>query len=260
MRLPRLAQIPPVFLFLLSGIACACNSSAPAPSPAPAASAAKPAAQPAPLEYLERSSGGARANEPLPLLVAMHGLGDRPEAFGELYAGFAGKARIVLLRAPDPWGDGFSWFPFRANDGDELRSRGIATAAERVVTMLGVLEARHPSKGKPIVTGFSQGGMLSFAIAARHPGRVRAALPIGGVLPPPLWPGLDAGRPAVRIIALHGETDDLVPLAPTRAGVDALRARGFDARLETFPAVGHRIPAPLRTRYFELLREELERP
>lgn len=258
MQLCWLARFPRVFLFLLSGVASACDSSAPLPTPAPAASAAKP--EPAPLESLERITGGGSASEPLPLVVAMHGLGDRPEAFGELYAGFPGKARIVLLRAPDPWGDGFSWFPFRAKDGDELRSRGIAAAAELVVSMLDVLEARHPPRGKPIVTGFSQGGMLSFAIAARHPDRVRAALPIGGVLPPPLWPALDAGRPAVRIIALHGETDDLVPLAPTRAGVDALAARGFEARLESFPGVGHRIPAPLRARYFELLREEVERP
>lgn len=189
----------------------------------------------------------------------MHGLGDRPESFGELFASFDGKARVVILRAPDAWGDGFSWFPFRPNDGDALRSRGMSDAAERVVAMLGVLTARRPTRGKPIVTGFSQGGMLSFTIFARHPELVQAAFPIGGALPEPLWPSADAAHSAARLVALHGESDDRVPLGPTRAAVDALGRRGFEARIETFPGVGHRIPAELRARYFELLREELSK-
>jgi len=244
-------------LWLSAFAGCDGSTAAPTTRPTPSAPAAAPALTP--LEYVERLTGGASPDEPLPLLVAMHGLGDRPESFAELYAGLGVKARVIALRAPDPWGEGFSWFPFRANDGDELRSRGIAGASERVVAMLGVLETRRPTRGKPVVTGFSQGGMLSFAIAARHPERVRAAFPIGGVLPQPLWPALDAGRPSVRIVALHGEADERVPLAPTRAGVEALVARGFDARLEGFPGVGHQIPPALRARYFELIAAELTR-
>ena len=248
------------------GLAVGCNSPARTTGALPAASAA--AAHPSgtrdaptpPLEWTERVTGGATAGEPLPLVIAMHGLGDRPEAFGELYSGFDQRARVVLLRAPDPWGTGYSWFPFRAHDGDDLRAKGIAIAAERVIVTVALLESKLPTRGKPIVTGFSQGGMLSFAIAARHPDRVRAALPLGGVLPAPLWPAFDAGSPAVRIIALHGEADAVVPIGPTKSAVAALQARGFNARLESFPGVGHSLPEPLRGRYFELLKAELNRP
>jgi phospholipase/carboxylesterase len=194
------------------------------------------------------------------MVVAMHGLGDRPESFGELYSGFEAKARFVLLRAPDPWGDGFSWFPFRASDDDALRAPGIAAATGRVVTTLTALEKRYATLGKPVVTGFSQGGMLSFAVAARYPERIRAAIPIGGALPQPLWPSLDAGSNGVRIVALHGESDALVPVGPTRMSVDALATRGFDARLETFPGVGHGIPTPMRARYFAILKAALQSP
>jgi phospholipase/carboxylesterase len=260
------------FLLTIGLAVGACNSPSAAPAPSPPASLERPAAAPAttparapvvaplPLEVVERVTGGADPSARLPWIVAMHGLGDRPEAFGGLYASFDGKARLFLLRAPDPWGEGFSWFPFRARDGDELRAKGIAVATERVAQMLRALATTRPVEGQAIVTGFSQGGMLSFALAARHPELVRAAFPIGGALPEPLWPALDAGRAAVRLVALHGEDDELVPVGPTRAAVSALSARGRDARLETFPGVGHRIPPPLLARYLELLREELGRP
>lgn len=249
--------VKPCGLLLLAlALVAACDSGAPPPAPPRAQTEASAPG----LEWIERLTGGARAEEPLPLVVAMHGLGDRPESFGEIFAGFDAKARIVLLRAPDRWGNGYSWFPFRATDGDELRARGIAVSTERVAATLTTLAARRPTLGKPVVTGFSQGGMLSFALAARYPERVKAAVPIGGVLPPPLWPALDGGKQSARVIALHGEDDELVPVGPARAGVEALSARGFDARLESFPGVGHGIPATLRARYFELLRTELERP
>ncbi|MCC6901564.1 MAG: alpha/beta fold hydrolase [Polyangiaceae bacterium] len=252
------------YWLVVVALGAACNSATPTTGTgtgagAPPSARTSPAAV-APLEWTLRLTGGATPSEALPLVVAMHGLGDRPETFGELYSSFAVKARFVLLRAPDPWGSGFSWFPFRDGDGDELRARGISAAAERVVATFATLEAKYPTRGKPVVTGFSQGGMLSFAIAARYPDRVRAALPIGGVLPAPLWPTHDAGSPAVRIVALHGESDERVPLGPTQAGVAALRSHGFDARIESFPGVGHTLQGPLRARYFELLKAALEGP
>lgn len=210
-----------------------------------------------PARYLERVTGGANPHESLPLVVALHGLGDTPEAFGELYAGFDGKARILLLGAPDAFGGGYSWFPFRPEASDEERAREISRAAERLAPMLPSLAAARPTRGKPILTGFSQGGMLSFAIAARHPELVACALPIGGVLPEALWPPLDPKVRHPRIVALHGEDDTRVPIAPTRAGITALTARGYDARLEAFPGVGHQIPAAMRARYFELLHEAI---
>ena len=42
--------------------------------------------------------------------------------------------------------------------------------------------------GKVVVTGFSQGGMLSYALALHHPELIEYALPISGMLPEVLWP------------------------------------------------------------------------
>jgi dipeptidyl aminopeptidase/acylaminoacyl peptidase len=75
-------------------------------------------------------------------------------------------------------------------------------------------------------------------------------------LPELLFARISAATPKPRVVALHGESDPRVPLDPTRRGVEALVSRGFDARIETFPGVGHQIPPPVRTRWLELLGEE----
>ena len=51
------------------------------------------------LAYLEVVLGGARPEEPLPMIVAIHGLGDEPHNFAGLFDGFPECARLILPRA-----------------------------------------------------------------------------------------------------------------------------------------------------------------
>lgn len=244
----------------------ACDKTAPEPAP-PARPVAAPSVPPerpsglrmaADLEFLELVTGGAKADERLPLIVAVHGMGDSPHGFAGLFDGFDGRARVALPRAPDAHGPGWSWFSYRAEIGEAELARGIDKAADRLARAIDDIARTRPTLGRPILTGFSQGGMLSFAVATERPSLVRAAFPIGGALPEALWP--KAAPPAqhpLRIVALHGEADTLVPLAPTRRAVGALSERGFDAKLETFPDVAHSIPDPMRRRWVALLQEAL---
>ena len=69
------------------------------------------------LEYLEVLTGGAAETDAVPIVIAMHGLGDHPETFRLLLDDLPAKARVIFPRAPMPHGpDGFSWFAFHAND------------------------------------------------------------------------------------------------------------------------------------------------
>ena len=218
---------------------------------------AKPIAPPQAggLYYLERATGGANLGERLPLIVALHGLGDSAGPFLRLFQGFETKARIVALRAPDKYGGGFSWFDFHGSRKDKKkRADNIAAAADAVAKAIIELSEKKPVAGKPIVTGFSQGGMLSFALAVKHPEKISAAVPIGGALPRPLVP-LEKPTETVPILALHGGADTRVPIAPTREAVAALQKLGVPATLREFPGVGHTIPAEVRRELFTLLTE-----
>jgi phospholipase/carboxylesterase len=181
------------------------------------------------------------------MVVAIHGLGDRPESFAAAVGTIGVPARIILPRGLDAYEGGWSWFPFtsRGRDMDEL-ARGIGGAADRLAAALAELQRTRPTRGLPIVTGFSQGGMLTYALAVRHPDVVGAAFPLSGMLPPPLWPTAKGAGRYPNIVAYHGDADRLVPVFAARETVARLKELGFTAELRESPGVGHTVPPEVR--------------
>ena len=202
------------------------------------------------LRYLEVLTGGAAAEDPVPVVVAMHGLGDHPETFRLLLDDLPARARVVFPRGPMPHGsDGFSWFEFHPNDekgGDEL-GKGIRTAADRVSQLIVALKKERGGPERAVVCGFSQGGILSFELAAAHPELIAEAIPVSGYLPSPLWPSERPKlRPLPKVLALHGETDPLIPLQWASWSVEALRSNGYDITLKSWPRVSHALSPEMR--------------
>jgi phospholipase/carboxylesterase len=125
-------------------------------------------------------------------------------------------------------------------------TREIAQAADRVAALATSLARTKPTKGKPVITGFSQGGFLSFAVALRHPDAVAAAYPISGAVPPNLLPTEHVAKGShPPIVALHGDADRLVPIAPARTAIRRLQELGFDAELLEYPGVGHTVTSSM---------------
>lgn len=191
---------------------------------------------------MERTTGGAAHGAQLPMLVFMHGLGDHPRA--DWLPAFDFPARVIFPQAPTPYGKGYAWFDFHGTASDpERRAGAISAAAAQVARMLQQLVRDRPTAGKPVVTGFSQGGMLSYAVALHHPQAISRAFPVAGSLPPSLW-RIAPGAQVAPIVAWHGDADPIVPLGPTQTMVDSL-ALHHDVQLHVVPGVGHRIPTPL---------------
>lgn len=215
----------------------------------------------APLVNFSFTTGGASPDAPLPWIVALHGLGDRPEAFSSLLRDLPFQAHVHVPRAPLAHGGGYDWFGVRVSSGDIQRlSEAIRAAALRVVRLIEVLAEDPRHVGKPMVTGFSQGGMLSFALGVHHSKHISASFPIAGWLPPPLWPSTPVdpspgGDDAANLIisALHGGADEVVPSSPTLAAILHLIELGYDARIEVEPGTGH-IPSETMLRTW---REDL---
>jgi phospholipase/carboxylesterase len=221
---------------LLVALACAPTKEAvqpPAAEPEPAASA------PHPITRVVRSGSAG------PRVVVLHGYGATPDGIAGLMAGFPGEARVLAPQAPTPALDGWSWFPLsREVGGPDGLGPGIAAAADDLAAWL-VEEGAGPD-APVVVTGFSQGGMLSFALAVRHPELVSLAVPMGGMLPPDLLPAGAPPATAPPIRAWHGGADTRVPTALARRTVDALAAAGWDATLQTVDGAGHTVPRQAR--------------
>jgi phospholipase/carboxylesterase len=273
---------------LLACLACEAGAAPPvapppiaARAPAPAPEVAAPASQPPPaadhgyhkaagveyLEILHVPPGTPKEKIPaadaeLPLLVAIHGRGDTPEDFKGLVDALPVAVRLIVPRAFDALPDGgWSWFPIRARSADlEALARGIDAANDRLAAMIAELLKSRPTRGLAVVTGFSQGGMLSFSLATDHPELIAAAVPVGGWLPPPLWPKTLPEGHVPKIVALHGEDDQVVRHAPTRDAVDALKKQGWPVTLQSFPDVAHALPVPVRRALLDELRRALPAP
>jgi phospholipase/carboxylesterase len=190
------------------------------------------------VEVIELFPNGAL--ESSPLVVAIHGMGDRPDRWIEQWRRFPAKVQIALPRAFDRHGDGWSWFRFEDGMTDEQFGAAVGAAESRLWRGLAKLAAGR----RMIVTGFSQGGILSFAIAARHPDAVIRAFPVAGSCPGPLLPREKAR--AAPILAFHGTSDKVLDVKWGREAVNAFKEQGNEAELKEYEGVGHTISPEMR--------------
>jgi phospholipase/carboxylesterase len=246
-------------LLILPCLLLACQPDQPdQPEPVAPAAPEPVAAQPAVLSHEVLLTGGATVDQELPLLVAVHGMGSRPERFAGAFAALDTPARVILPLAPHPTASGGgSWFPFRRNETDrETFGQHVYEASAEVVALLDWAEGHYPTRGEPVITGFSQGGMVSFAVASGWPDHIAAALPVGGDLSLSLVPQAAPSDPPP-VIAFHGTADDVVPIAPVVQAVEALQAVGYDATLHSYDGVKHSISDAMRADWLAALATHL---
>ena len=205
--------------------------------------------------------GRAAIDDELPLVVQFHGRGDRPHIPSGDHTNTE-PTRLMLPWAPGKLGDGFTWFPLSITDRTKepkVLGHYIRERADEFAKVLAVFQMRRPTEGRALVSGFSQGGMMSFALALRHPSQIDGAFPVAGWLPKHLVAeslGLERGSyPPIR--ALHGRGDPIVPAKPTMALVDDLRARGLDITLELFSWDEHSMNEEMHARHTALMLERI---
>ncbi|MEM9190846.1 MAG: hypothetical protein AAGF12_16800 [Myxococcota bacterium] len=193
------------------------------------------------LVFLEHIIGEAEPDQALPLIVVLHGRGDAARVVGAPFVDLTHPVRVIVPQAPDPLGRGYQWLPVRVGQGlvDRLSST-LFLAASRLAEFIRAIALDRPTLGRPIVTGFSQGGLLTLTLALHHDDIVGHAFPIAAWLPPPLEPSYrrwDLRYPAIR--SMHGTADAIIPLPDTREMFGRLEERGFDVSLVEFEGVAH---------------------
>lgn len=222
---------------------------APSPTPDPTSKAVADTMVSDNITYEERAVGGGRLEDPLPMLVVLHGKLGSPDIVGPAFEGVRTPARLILPRGV-PSGRGFIWWDLRPREGDALAAfAGAASeAARHMSTFVHRLLREKPTLGKPVFAGFSQGAVLTYALIVREPDLVDSAFPLSGMLPDPLVPATwRPGAPKPTIHAFHGIHDPIVPIEEDRAGVARLQGLGVPVTLKEYPNLPHGL-GPLEMR------------
>lgn len=181
------------------------------------------------------------ADESSPILVAIHGRGDNPENWIAGWRNFPAPLHVVLPQAPTRFGDdGWSWFEFRDGMTDDQFGAEVGDAEAKLWPAVKAVAKDR----KILVTGFSQGGILSYAIASRHPDVVAKAFPVSGSCPGPLIPKNKAK--SAPVVAFHGTVDQVLDIKWDRGAINGFKEAGNEAELKEYPGIGHTISTPMR--------------
>lgn len=174
------------------------------------------------LDYLLYLPDGYNENDELPLMIFLHGAGERGSDISKVKV--HGPPKIVetddmpfIILSPQCPAD--QWWNIR--DLDYLLEE--------------ILKNYNIDQDRIYLTGLSMGGFGTWAWAAEHPEKFAAIAPICGGGDPRLAGAL-VDIPAW---VFHGAKDKVVPITGSSEMVDALKELGADIKFTIYPEAGH---------------------
>ena len=180
-------------------------------------------------------------NEPLPVLLLLHGYGDKTESFTHFFEGFAEREGVLLVGVRSvvqvPM-QGFEWAT-PVDTKVQIRS-ALAQAA-----------ARHAlDRDRIYLLGFSQGGRMALEAALERQAPYRGVIAVGARLRKGLENELPAEAPPLFLMV--GGDDGSA--ASNRQGAKALKNAGHRVELRIYPGVGHSFPRTWKSDLRQALR------
>jgi predicted peptidase len=157
-----------------------------------------------------------------PLILFLHGAGESGNDLAKVKA--HGPPKIVETKKDFPFIVVSPQSPKRGWQPDAL----LALLDE-------VVSKYKVDQDRVYLTGLSMGGFGTWALAAAHPDRFAAIVPICGGGDPKTAERLK-GLP---MWVFHGAKDNVVPLARSEAMVNAVKAAGGNPKFTVYPEAGH---------------------
>jgi phospholipase/carboxylesterase len=190
---------------------------------------------------------------PFPTVIALHGWGANAHDLLGLAPMLHGGRALVLCpqgQVAVPVGGGmmgYGWFPHVPGQPPDVAA--FQRAAESLRSFVERAAERYPvDRGKLVVAGFSQGGVMAFELALRDPARYSGIAALSTWLPDVLAENLPrlpehAGLP---VLVIHGTEDPMLSVERARESRELLRPFGLTITYREFE-MGHEIrPEALR--------------
>lgn len=178
-----------------------------------------------------------------PVILLIHGYGSNEEDLFSFASELPNTHYIISLRAPyDLQPYGYAWYAIHF-DADENKFSDIPqakTSRDAITQFIKELPQQYAIDTENVsLIGFSQGAILSYAIALSHPQIVKNVVALSGYL------NLDLVDVAahnalshLNFYISHGTADQIIPIEWAEKAPAILANFGLSAHYKTFP-IGH---------------------
>ena len=197
-----------------------------------------------PLKYLEQTQPDSRDK---PLVIFLHGYGSNEQDLFGIKDELPATYTYLSVRAPIVMEEGsYQWFRQKGKgayngETDDLKTSGqvlldfIAQAAKKY----------HTQPNKVYLVGFSQGAIMSYEVALRHPEAVGGIAALSGRILPVLQSELkqDEKRQNLGIFIGHGTADMRLPFKDGTDANSLLQSLSLKPEFHGYEGVGHSISA-----------------
>ena len=171
--------------------------------------------------YLLYVPAQAKAGQKLPMIVALHGAGGKPESSLKWWRAIAAERGYFVLA---PKSNGGTW-----PGADQSHVARIVTTLERERP----IDPKHV-----LLTGVSDGGAWTYVLGFQNPNLYAGLAPIAAILPRAVAGALRM-QPKLPIYVVHGTDDRIFIVARARDAVRALQAERYTVTYVEVPGGKH---------------------
>lgn len=194
------------------------------------------------LYYLKKEPAKITANTSL--LILLHGYGSNEEDLFSFANELSNELLIISARAPQTLGFGsYAWYTIHFNNSDGKFSDTAEAIDSRELIAKFIQEIQekyHIHPNKTFLLGFSQGTILSYAVALNYPKLVQKIIALSGYINPDLLPkNLNAADYTnLDIFISHGSVDQVIPVEWANKAPQFLNKLHIKNSYQEYP-VGH---------------------
>jgi len=179
-----------------------------------------------------------------PLLLLLHGYGSNEEDLFSFATELPNEYYIVSARAPyDLQYGSYAWnaINFDADQNKFSDNEQAKSSRERIVRFIDELIASYPIDATNItLIGFSQGTILSYAVALSYPEKIKKIVAMSGYLNLDIikenYQNNDFSN--LKMFVSHGTSDQVIPIGWARKTPAILESLGINTTYKEYP-VGH---------------------
>jgi phospholipase/carboxylesterase len=197
-----------------------------------------------PLKYLEQANPDSRNQ---PLVIFLHGYGSNEEDLFGIKDELPAQYTYVSARAPQVLDeDSYQWFHKKGEGAYDGETADLNSSARLIADFIAQATAKyHTQSDKVFLVGFSQGAIMSYEVALRHPEMVRGIAALSGKVLPVLKSQLKPAKnlEQLAIFIGHGMADQRLPYTDGSDADSLLKSLALKPAFHAYPGIGHTITA-----------------